>query len=253
MVPEEGVIGGLSFKSLYVDIGNGHRFIPTSLKESNCALDRMLGRRVGDAIRAGAIAYTRMGRGEKSEEQFERFSMSINSELNKLFVPLGMTPNTGLSEIRSLIQDAFDIPQFSMKIKSPLQKLAYDARVYTPNLILNWLIIEYVKHLGVSGFDSEKLVEGLRSLDASYNPPSTLRVPDCSEQLAYRWPTISVPISTYKGIGDYENVHWAICRSSGDVWVYYYRGGWKKAQPTEKAQACEDFGDEEPFRSFCAR
>jgi len=249
-VPEQGVISGLSFKSLYFD--NDRRFIPASLAESNCSLDRMLGQRVREAVRAGAIAYTRTVRKRASEERVERLSTDIDTELDKSFVPLGMAPGTGLNRIRSLMQNAFDIQLPSKQIRSPLQKLAFDSHLYTPSAILTWLQVAYVQHLGVDGFNSEELIEALRALDASYGPPRNLKVRDCAEPLGYQWPTVSLPISTYKDIDEYDVVHWAVCKPSGDIWVYHYRRGWKKAQSTEKAQVCEEQGSEEPFHGFCA-
>ena len=248
-IPDEGVVQGFWVRTLYLP--DGERFLPRTVQESNCALDRMLDASVRAALRAGAAAFVKAPGDADPQSRWESLRAASDTRLNKLFVRGGMGADTGLSRIGSIIEEKFDIRRWETENVGALQRQAFAAGIYSPNLIILWLKISYFEHLGGRGFDGEKLVEVLRSYDASYAPPSTGAAGECPKGIEYRWPTVSAPIETHAGIDREESVHWGVCRSSGDVWVYYFRNGWSKATPSERATMCEEYGDEEEFRAVC--
>jgi hypothetical protein len=134
-----------------------------------------------------------------------------------------------------------------------LTSQARDLGIYFPGYVSRWLLVSYLEHL-VPRFDAAPFIGVLQSRDADVAPPRTLSVEDCPQQLVYRWPTTSQPYRSFaEAWADHDVVHWGVCQPRNTLWVYYFRDGWREAQPNELALVCSEHGGSSPIAEFCQR
>lgn len=165
-VPDEGVISTFVISELRAS--DGELFEPRTLEEGVCALDRMLGDKTRDAVREGLADYLQAPDGESVETKLEEIERLIDTRLDRLYVQHGMRPGTGILNIRVHMTSQLGIRRFGgEEVYSPLQREAASLRITTPNLVLDWVWVEYLDYLGGSDFESDEFVRYLKSLDAN--------------------------------------------------------------------------------------
>lgn len=249
VLPDDGVVTGFIIKSLH--FRDGTRFVPRNLEESNCYLDRVLQKKVRDALTQGAASALRDHSGDDPEELLDLMSQKTDELLDRMFIRGGMHPGTGMSALLSYLESDYELKGYERSNVGPLEKQAFSLGIYWKIHETSWLWVSYVQHLGVKGFDSEYLTKYLRALDISSAPPATLSAVGCDGGIEYRWPSVSTPIRTFADLGDDFDVHWGICKTSGELWVYYHFRGWQKVPDPEKSAFCEQMGRKEPFEKIC--
>jgi hypothetical protein len=158
-VPDEGVISTFVISELRAGAGDGELFEPRTLEEGVCALDRMLGDETRDAVREGLADYLRAPDGASAETKLEEIERFINTRLDRLYVQHGMRPGTGILSIRVHMTPQLGIRRFGgEEAYSPLQREAASLGVTTPNLVLDWVWVEYLDYLSGSDFASDEFI-----------------------------------------------------------------------------------------------
>jgi hypothetical protein len=249
-LPEDGTIGGFVLKTL--SDARGQSFVPRTLAESNCYLDRVLPKSVREAVRAGASQAV-LKSDDEPNERLESLNDSINEKLDAIFVSQGMHPGTGVAALLSQLQTDYGLKGYNHSDVTILERAAFSSGLYSMNHVLGWIWLSYIEHLHVKGFDASPFITDFRARDASRAPPSTLKAPECPGGVDYHWPTVSTPIRTFADSGDVD-VHWAVCEGTGDLWVYHYQHGWKQVPQDEKTKFCSRSLSHQPsFDRTCQR
>jgi hypothetical protein len=248
-IPDEGFIDGFIVKSLYRE--DGSKFLPESIRESNCYLDRILAPEVRAALIRGAQTAISRNRGAHPDTLLDAMYHATASRLDELFHD---TADGGILGFFSYVEFEYGIGEFPFlrRDPNPLIRDAFSHGAYTEREMIHLLWLSYLRHLGVQGLTP--LLEYLRSLDAPLAPPARLDPPGCKAGILYKWPTVSDPIKTFQEVG--ADVHWGVCSSTAKLWVYSHRRGWKQVKDDgEVAKFCVDVDwTEEPiFSELCSR
>ena len=163
-IPDGQVIPGFHVKSLYrVD---GSRFVPESIQESDCYLDRIL----TPEIRAVLIesAQDALARGRRTSPSVLLNAMSdvTRRRLNMHF--RSTTPTSdGLVAFLDFVAFDYGIKGFDYPNPSQLEREAYSHGIHAETLISKLIWLKYLGHLGVNEATLKSLIEYLKSQDAS--------------------------------------------------------------------------------------
>lgn len=238
-VPDAGAIEGLEVKSLFRN--DGMRFIPSSIQESSCYLDRALPYELRMALVEGAEDAIRHHRRSNPESLLDAMSNSTDRRLTKLY------PDFDYLSFLVYIEFEYYIVDIGYEGQSPLQRDAYLHGVYRKTSIARYLWLSYLEHLGVKG--AGPAVKHIKTLEASYGPPSELKPDGCREGVSYQWPALFRP-AMRRTDWDPPN-HWGVCSSTGQPWIYQLKRGWRKASDGEVKDLCEGRFSDGPFAEIC--
>lgn len=246
-IPEDGVIEDFRVGTLYRS--DHSRFVPSTVSEAVCVIERSLEPPVLKAIVAGAKQGEMSGRGLEFEEQMESVYREVGEQLDLLYSDSGLPKGSGLTKVLWHLQN--EIAVNSLSYPSQLQVATQNLGIYSANHVAWYVLAEFLNGKGVDPEFTGNLITHMRAKDRSIAPPATLRPRNCEGGIQYLWPTVSLPIASFKDVASDENVHWGICKSTQSVWVYHFSSGWIEASQEEIPKVCERFGDRSDFARAC--
>lgn len=241
--------GGEGFGYVLLD-QRGLPFRPKSLEESTCALERMFKSDVREAIRQGVDDYLALTDRASPEVALDHLLAAIDSRVKQ-------TISHGVFNILSDIELHFAITSIGdIQNQNLLQREAAAQGIYLRNYVNRWILLAYLEYVSGSRLNVTALIAYIQSREAHRAPPATLKVAGCPEDIAYTWPTTSLPDSTFRevrDVGDGEEVHWGVCRPTRTLWVYHYQRGWRQTESDEQGRACARFSDVAAISEACRR
>jgi hypothetical protein len=251
-VPDSGVVEGVTTKSLYR--ADGSVFLPSSVQESDCYLDRILPPEMRAVLTQSARRAIARNRRADTRALLEALTDATDDGLGKLF----HAADGGFLVFLLYISDEYSLqgvvnPERAGGPINPsrLERDVYSRGVYKDWTIPTYLWLSYLSHLGVK--EVRPLVEYLRSLDASVAPPRSLKPVGCPAGIQYQWPTLA----TGDNAGPYrsfESTHWGVCSSTGKPWIYGYKRRWREARDDEVSKVCGAYADVDPsFSEICRK
>lgn len=168
-VPDGWVVSAFNVKSLHRS--DGSRFVPNSIQESDCYLDRILPSEVRTAFVEGAQNAVSKSRRAAPSSLLEDMTTDVDHRLDDLF------PSAIAGGVLLAFWDYFGFDYGIQGVPHPnpnsLEREAYSFGVYTERNILRLLWVRYLVHLGVNEAALKPVVEYLRKSDASFALPSS--------------------------------------------------------------------------------
>ena len=145
-VPDGRVVSGFNVKSLHRS--DGSRFVPNSIQESNCYLDRILPSEVRAAFVEGAQNAISKSRRAAPSSLLEDLTKDIDRRLDDLFP--SAAEGGALLAFWDYIGFDYGIQGVQHRNPNSLEREAYSSGVYTERHILRLLWLRYLDHLGVN-------------------------------------------------------------------------------------------------------
>lgn len=231
-----------------LECGDGSSFVPKNLLESNCLLDRLLDESTKAAIRQGAAVVSK-----KSSKPDKGIV------IGSLFREIGsrMEDDSGSEHyyrwifVQGRIEELYELTHLGQGDIGSFSQYEYDQGLYQMKSIESVILISYINHLGVTGFQLEKYVSHFREKDAAYRPPQNLRAAGCPEEIDYVWPTLADDFETAPDYVSDHPVHLGACSSTRTVWGFRYKRGWRQVANRYMRSVCANWRDVEKFSAIC--
>jgi hypothetical protein len=246
---ESGVFpNGLFFELMKSD---GAPYTPSTMDESNCYLDAVLGKEVVSAMVKGAKrAVDGTHAGSSALKQIEKVFKSVDDEISRT-IPVSQTTRLSLLDIRIFIEDRYRLQMPIRVAPSPMQAAIYGDDIYQEWTSVDYVLVRFLAHRGVK-LNIDSIREAFQDRDKSVAPPTIISSRDCDAGIDYEWPTISGAPSSAGGKMPMDgSVHWGRCRSTNTIYAYVRGRGWRKATAKEREEVCNSFGHVSAIRPAC--
>jgi hypothetical protein len=244
-VPSDGVVEGASMRRLRRP--DGTAFIPASIDESNCFLDRVLDERTRRGLRVGAEEMMKSGRSVPMADRIQLLLQHacVRGEATQIDEALHCST---LSSVLTNLDRLYGISAAD-GANGPFVQYSSRLGIYSGSNILWYALLSYAQHLGVRRLPIQDFLKSFRAADRHLAPPTTLKASGCAGGIDYKWPTITSVLDGDEVFPNDERTHVGVCRATGEPWRYHHSVGWRPLTTAQKAELCAAW----PEESWCRK